>query len=141
MREEAADTSEDDTGHRANLRREVTPEAERERRDRERERDHRRRGVGADPRGRRRREDSRSRGRRRRSSRPQGRRSEAPFGHLPPPEPSRPPPARGRGSLAPPPGSFYSTGWWPNRFWEEDIRAYGPDPQRKYQREQRDRGR
>lgn len=42
VREEAGDTSGEDTGHRANLRRGVTPEAERERRDRERERDHRR---------------------------------------------------------------------------------------------------
>ena len=97
---------------------------------------------------------SRSRSRRRpRNSRSRGRRDRSPRsrargGHNPPPEPLGPPPTTR--PTYPPPGRFYQEGWW-NRSWgskgvkrrarAEDIRAYGPDPERKYQREQWQRGR
>ena len=103
---------------------------------------------------------SRSRRRDRRRSSPGererdwGRGTGSSRGHLPPPEPARPP-SSWHVAPEPPPGRFYSTPvnntyWRGYRAWPsskgvkrrqraEDIRTHGLDPQRKAQRERRDR--
>ena len=131
-----------------------TRRAERGDRRREREKDRSR------TEGRRRGSRSRSRRRDRRRSSPGererdwGRGTGSSRGHLPPPEPSRPP-SNWHVAPGPPPGRFYSTPvnytyWRGYRAWPsskgvkrreraEDIRTHGLDPQRKAQRERRDR--
>lgn len=132
-------------------RRRASPVRGERERPRSRDRDRRR---ARSPRSERRERDSRSRDRRGRRS-PQSREVPSRTGHLRPPEPEGPPPCPEGRPIAPPPGHFYHGGWWQpqQRFWgsgskgvkrrarAEDIRAYGPDADRKYQREQRDRGR
>eukprot|EP00435_Cladocopium_sp_Y103_P064849 s76_g26.t1 len=155
VREEEEESSEEKKSQHAApvkpLRRDVTPEPEGEKRSRSRGRGRRSRSRRDHSRSRRRRRDidSRSRGRRRRSRSADRKTPARSSGHLPPPEPLIPP-QRGPPGIAPPPSTFYSSGWWPQRQWSSkgvkrraraaDIRHFGPDPERKFQREQRERG-
>ena len=129
--------------------------------DRERQRERRR----SPSRREKKRRDSRSRSRgrdwRRDGRHPGGRDTEqgsaSSRGHLPPPEPATPPQRWTPAPRGPPPEKFYSTpyaySYWKgyNRVWTqskgakrraraEDIRVYGTDPERKADRERRDRG-